>query len=120
MYDQIKFVKGILWELYHKKPEIKDYINEVLKTFNGQPSLPESFKLLDELHSKQNFRLSFWKVANEEVNYRRFFNVNDLISLKMENIETFNRTHSFILKLIKEEKINGLRKIGRASCRERV
>ncbi|RPI65533.1 MAG: malto-oligosyltrehalose synthase, partial [Ignavibacteriales bacterium] len=109
MYDQIKFVKGILWELYSRRPDIKDYINEVLKTFNGTPSSPENFKLLDELHSKQNFRLSFWKVANEEVNYRRFFNVNDLISLKMENIETFNRTHSFILKMIKEEKINGLR-----------
>jgi (1->4)-alpha-D-glucan 1-alpha-D-glucosylmutase len=109
IYNQIKFIKGTLWELYDKKPEIKDFINEALKCFNGSPSDQGGYKLLDDLHSKQNFRLSFWKAANEKINYRRFFNVNELISLKMENINTFKRTHSLILKLIQEDKINGIR-----------
>jgi (1->4)-alpha-D-glucan 1-alpha-D-glucosylmutase len=109
MYDQIKFVKGILWELYEQIPEIRVYINEVIKIYNGNPGIRESFNLMDNLLSQQNFRLSHWKVANEEINYRRFFNVNDLISLKMEYEDAFNRTHSLILRFIRENIFNGLR-----------
>ncbi len=108
-YNQIKFIKGILWELYTNNNSIKDFIDENLKIFNGIKGIPESFDLLDNLLSQQNFRLSFWKVANEEINYRRFFNVNELISLRIENEDVFNRIHSLVFKLIKEEKISGLR-----------
>ena len=108
-YNQIKFIKGILWELYSNNYNIKDFIDENLKIFNGIKGIPESFDQLDRLLSQQNFRIAFWKVANEEINYRRFFNVNELISLKVENEEVFNRIHSLVLKLIKEDKISGLR-----------
>lgn len=108
-YSQIKFIKGLLWELYNENDDIKMFIIENLKSINGIPGQPESFNFLDKILSVQHFRLAFWKVANEEINYRRFFNVNDLISLRMENEETFNRTHYLILKLIKEGKIDGLR-----------
>ncbi len=108
-YYQIKFIKGLLWQLYSENTDIKVFINENIKDFNGNAGSKDSFDLLDKLISAQNFRLSFWKVANEEINYRRFFNINELISLKMENDETFIRTHSFILRLIKDDLINGLR-----------
>ena len=108
-YNQIKFIKGILWELYTYNNSIKDFIDENLKNFNGIKNMPESFDLLDNLLSQQNFRISFWKVANEEINYRRFFNVNELISLRVENEDVFNRIHSLVFKLCKEEKISGLR-----------
>ncbi len=108
-YNQIKFIKGIIWELYSNNNSIKDFIDEDLKIFNGIKGITESFDLLDKLLSQQNFRIAFWKVANEEINYRRFFNVNELISLRVENEDVFNRIHSFILKLIREDKISGLR-----------
>ncbi len=108
-YDQIKFVKGMLWEIYNQNKEIKVSLDETLKAYNGIPGIPESFNMLDSLLMQQYYRLAYWKVANEEVNYRRFFNISDLISLRMENEETFNRTHSMIFKLIKENKINGIR-----------
>ena len=108
-YNQIKFIKGILWELYIYNNSIKDFIDENLKIFNGIKGMPESFDLLDNLLSQQYFRISFWKVANEEINYRRFFNVNELISLRVENEEVFNRIHSLVFKLCREEKISGLR-----------
>ncbi|HVO74536.1 MAG TPA: malto-oligosyltrehalose synthase, partial [Ignavibacteriaceae bacterium] len=108
-YDQIKFVKGMLWEIVNDNKEIKVSLDETIKTYNGVPGIPESFNLLDNILMQQHYRLAFWRVANEEVNYRRFFNISDLISLRMENEETFNRTHSMILKLIKENKVNGLR-----------
>jgi (1->4)-alpha-D-glucan 1-alpha-D-glucosylmutase len=108
-YNQIKFIKGIIWELYTNDNSVKDFIDENLKIYNGIKGIPGSFDLLDKLLSRQNFRIAFWKVANEEINYRRFFNVNELISLRVENENVFNRTHSFIFKLIKEEKVSGLR-----------
>jgi (1->4)-alpha-D-glucan 1-alpha-D-glucosylmutase len=108
-YNQIKFIKGIIWELFLNNNSIKDFIDENLKIYNGIKGIVGSFDLLDRLLSQQNFRIAFWKVANEEINYRRFFNVNELISLRVENENVFNRTHSFIFKLIKDEKISGLR-----------
>lgn len=108
-YNQIKFIKDLLWELYSDDDQVKMYINETLKVYNGRKEIPESFDLLDKLLSEQYFRLAYWKVANEEINYRRFFNISSLISLKIENEEVFNRTHSLIFKLIKEDIIEGLR-----------
>ncbi len=108
-YNQIKFIKNLLWELYSDDDQVKMYINETLKIYNGRKENPESFDLLDKLLSEQYFRLAYWKVANEEINYRRFFNISSLISLKVENEEVFNRTHSLIFKLVKENVIDGLR-----------
>jgi (1->4)-alpha-D-glucan 1-alpha-D-glucosylmutase len=108
-YSQIMFLKAILWELYSSNQEIKVFVDENLKIYNGEKGNPESFNNLDKLLSDQYFRLAYWKVANEEINYRRFFNVSDLISLRVENPETFYRVHSLILKFVKEEKIQGLR-----------
>jgi (1->4)-alpha-D-glucan 1-alpha-D-glucosylmutase len=108
-YSQIQFIKRILRELYNSNNDIKKFINENLDIFNGERESKSDPSLLDSILSEQLFRLSFWKVATEELNYRRFFNINGLISLKMEDERVFNNTHSFILKLLKDKKINGLR-----------
>jgi (1->4)-alpha-D-glucan 1-alpha-D-glucosylmutase len=108
-YNQIRFTKRMLWELYTKNREIKRYMDGNIRTFCGQKGNPESFNLLDSLLSEQFFRLSFWKVATEEINYRRFFNINELISLRMEDRDVFNHTHSLIFRLIEEGKVTGLR-----------
>ena len=108
-YDQIAFSKRMLWELWNSSAEIKQFIEENIKVFNGEPGNPESFNLLEGLLSEQFFRLAFWKVGNEELNYRRFFTVNDLISLRIEDEKVFETTHSLILDLVEEEKITGLR-----------
>lgn len=107
--DQINFVKGLFWELYTDNPEIKSFIDENLKIFNGEAGNSESFNRLDNLLSEQFFRLAFWKVGAEEINYRRFFTVNELISVKVENFQVFQNTHTLISKLIKEKQITGLR-----------
>jgi len=108
-YDQIKFIKTTLWELYHNNEDIRKFIKENIRIFNGKRGNPESFNLLNDLLSEQLFRLSFWKVATEEINYRRFFNINELLSLRVEDDDVFNHTHSLIFRLIEEEKITGLR-----------
>lgn len=108
-YDQISFIKGLLWELYSTNPEVKSFIETNVQIFNGEPGKPESFDLLDQLLSEQFYRLSFWKVGAEEINYRRFFTVNELISLKIEEPKVFHATHSLIKQYVDEGKFTGLR-----------
>ena len=81
-----------MWELYNSNSGIKAFVDENLQEFNGEKGIPESFNLLDDLLSQQLFRLSFWKVAAEEINYRRFFCINGLISLECR-MKTFWTTH---------------------------
>jgi (1->4)-alpha-D-glucan 1-alpha-D-glucosylmutase len=106
---EINFVKRMLWELYTGNPDIKIFIDGNVARFNGEPGKPETFDALDQLLSAQLFRLSFWKVATEEINYRRFFNINELISVRQEDENVFRATHKLILDLVRGGKFTGLR-----------
>ena len=107
--NQIKFIRHTLWEAYNSNAVIKAFVDENVRTFNGEKGKAESFNLLDDLLSQQVFRLSFWKVAAEEINYRRFFCVNGLISLKVEDEHVLNHTHGLIFDLIAKRVVTGLR-----------
>ncbi|MBW7957654.1 MAG: malto-oligosyltrehalose synthase [Deltaproteobacteria bacterium] len=99
--DQAVFVKRMLWELYTGNRDFRFQLDESLAAFNGSPGDPESYNLLDKLLSEQSFKLAFWKVAAEETNYRRFFNINGLITLRTEDEEVFEKTHALILRLLR-------------------
>jgi (1->4)-alpha-D-glucan 1-alpha-D-glucosylmutase len=107
--NQIRTAKKTLRDLYENNPEIRAFVDANVEAFNGRKGNPASFNLLDHLLSEQVFRLSFWKVASEEINYRRFFNINELISLRIQEREVFEKSHSLIFKLVDEGKITGLR-----------
>ena len=107
--DQVLFVKRMLWELYQESEAFRKFLYNNLAAFNGEKGNPESFDLLDKLLYEQFYRLAFWKVGTEEINYRRFFYVNDLISLHMQNDEVFSETHTLIQQLLQQKKFNGLR-----------
>ncbi len=107
--DQIVFAKSMLWELYTTDGEIRTFFDENVAQFNGRPGNPESFNALDQLLGHQFYRLSFWKVATEEINYRRFFNINELISVRIEDARVFDATHALVFALIREGKMTGLR-----------
>ncbi|MFW6185810.1 MAG: malto-oligosyltrehalose synthase [Halobacteriota archaeon] len=108
-YDKPGFVKRMLWELYTKNEDIKDFIDHNVLLFNGTVGESQSFELLETLLREQLFRLSFWKVASEEINYRRFFSINELICLRVEDEEVFNYTHSLVLDMLKKGKFSGIR-----------
>ncbi|AFZ34739.1 maltooligosyl trehalose synthase [Stanieria cyanosphaera PCC 7437] len=108
-YDQLNFVKSLLWETYTQNPEVEEFIQNNLQEFNGEVDNSESFNLLDNLLSEQFYRLSFWKVGAEEINYRRFFTVNELISVKVEEAKVFQTTHELIERFVKEKKFTGVR-----------
>ncbi|HKN18245.1 MAG TPA: alpha-amylase family glycosyl hydrolase, partial [Dissulfurispiraceae bacterium] len=104
-----EIIKKRLFKLYVDSSGIKDHIDANVKIFNGSKGDPKSFDLLDGLLNAQIWRLSYWRVAMEEINYRRFFDINDMAALKMENHEVFAETHKLIFKLISEGKVTGLR-----------
>ncbi|MBF0526754.1 MAG: malto-oligosyltrehalose synthase, partial [Deltaproteobacteria bacterium] len=108
-FNQIKLIHRTLWELYNGNAVIRALIDESVRTFNGEKGKAESFNLLDDLLSQQVFRLSFWKVAAEEINYRRFFCVNGLISLRVEDERVLDHTHGLIFDLIERRIVTGLR-----------
>ncbi|MGA1865263.1 MAG: malto-oligosyltrehalose synthase [bacterium] len=108
-YDQVKHAKGMLWKLYTQNPGIKAFMDANILFFNGEKGQADSFTHLDDLLAEQPFRLSFWKVAAEEINYRRFFSINDLISLRVEDESVFTFTHELIFKLVNDKKFDGLR-----------
>lgn len=89
--------------------EVQPAIEQALKAINGKPGDPKSFDLLHELLESQPYRLAFWRVSGEEINYRRFFDVNDLAGLRMENPAVFAETHCLIRSLLAKKQVTGLR-----------
>src|SRR5579884_3977836 len=76
--------------------EVRDHLAAVVALYNGNPDDPRSFDLLDQLLDDQSYRLSSWRVASDEINYRRFFDINELAALRMERAEVFLATHKLI------------------------
>ncbi len=107
--DQVLFVKQMLWELYSSVEEYKTFLDENLTVFNGSKGNTKSFNSLDRLLADQHFRFAFWKVATQEINYKRFFTVNNLIALRSELDRVFSYTHALILRSVREGIFSGLR-----------
>jgi (1->4)-alpha-D-glucan 1-alpha-D-glucosylmutase len=100
---QMILAKDWLWDLYQKDDVIREFIDGNVSTFNTDVNL------LDALLSEQWFQFTYWRVATKEINYQRFFNINELISLRMEDEEVFRYIHGLVLGLLKEGNIDGLR-----------
>ncbi|GAC1431726.1 MAG: malto-oligosyltrehalose synthase [Terriglobales bacterium] len=92
-----------------QSPEISEFIETTVQEFNGKPGDPTSFNELHELIKTQAYRLAYWRVAADDINYRRFFDINDLAGLRMENEEVFEITHRFVFDLLRSGVIDGLR-----------
>ncbi|HSM81159.1 MAG TPA: malto-oligosyltrehalose synthase [Nodosilinea sp.] len=107
--DQAQFAKGLLWDVYQDSDAVREFIDQNLVIFNGTPDQPSSFDLLDELLSEQFYRLAFWKVGAEELNYRRFFTVNELICLKVDDPQVFEQTHRLIAQMVETGQFTGVR-----------
>lgn len=94
-------IKRRLVALMERCPPLQPFIETNVSQFNSMPDDPRSFDLLDDLLNDQAYRLSYWRVASDEINYRRFFDVNELAALSMEKPEVFAATHGLILRLLR-------------------
>lgn len=102
-------IKRRLKRLCDECPAVLDFIQENIVIFNGRRGDPRSFDLLDELLQHQAYRLSFWRVAADEINYRRFFDVNELAAVCMERPEVFTAAHALVLQLMRDGQLDALR-----------
>ena len=92
-----------------ERPGVAEAIDHALARFNGSPGEPDSWKELNALIQDQNWRAAHFRVAADDINYRRFFDINDLAGLRMELPEVLEPAHSLVLKLVSEGKLDGLR-----------
>jgi (1->4)-alpha-D-glucan 1-alpha-D-glucosylmutase len=101
--------KRRLAALCEQSATVARWIEGNVLVLNGTPGAPGSFDALHELIKAQPYRLAFWPVAADDINYRRFFDINDLAALRQENDKVFHDTHEFVLQLLRDGKIDGLR-----------
>ena len=98
-----------LEELIANSESVRQTTEDAFSVLNGEPGEPRSFDGLHRLLEAQPYRLAFWRVSGEEINYRRFFDVNDLVGLRMEDPRVFADTHRLIRKLLANGDVTGLR-----------
>jgi len=101
--------KRRLARLCSRSVPVKQFITHAVEVLNGTRGDPRSFDPLDTLLRAQPYRLSYWRVAGDEINYRRFFDVDHLAALRMDDARVFEETHRLVLNWLKEGVIEGLR-----------
>src|SRR5216684_1630749 len=102
-------IKNRLLALAESSPAVRAAIDASLKEINGIKGDSHSFDRLERLLEEQAYRLSFWHVATDEINYRRFFDINELAAIRVEEPEVFEAVHRLTLRLVQQRLITGLR-----------
>jgi len=102
-------LKRRLQALCTERPEVMAAINEEAEAFNGSKGEPRTFDRLHELVEAQPYRLAYWRVAADEINYRRFFDINDLACLSVELPAVFADIHALVRQLVTSGDLQGLR-----------
>jgi (1->4)-alpha-D-glucan 1-alpha-D-glucosylmutase len=98
-----------LARLATESSDIGMHIADAVRRANGVPGDRESFDLLHSLLEHQAYRLAYWRTAIDEINYRRFFDINQLVGLRVEEPQVFDETHRFIHRQVADRHITGLR-----------
>jgi (1->4)-alpha-D-glucan 1-alpha-D-glucosylmutase len=108
-YRETAIIQRRLRTLTAASPEARDYVAAAVRRYNGEPGKPESFAFLDALIGEQSYRLAYWQVAADEINYRRFFDINDLAAIRTERPEVFEAAHRVPFRLLAAGHIHSLR-----------
>jgi (1->4)-alpha-D-glucan 1-alpha-D-glucosylmutase len=101
--------KRRLATLMEASASVRMAVEQTVTAFNGQRGDPRSFDALEALLARQAYRLSYWRVATDEINYRRFFDINQLAAIRVEEPEVFSAVHEIILELLATGCVTGLR-----------
>jgi (1->4)-alpha-D-glucan 1-alpha-D-glucosylmutase len=104
-----RFLKETLWRIYEQDVRFHEALDRAIERLNGEKGKTESFNGLDDLLDRQWYRLAYWRIASEKINYRRFFDVTDLVGVRVENPEVFEARNRRTLELIAEGRVSGLR-----------
>jgi (1->4)-alpha-D-glucan 1-alpha-D-glucosylmutase len=108
-YREQRIARRRLGHLVDKRPAIHAALDQALVEINGTRGIPSSFDRLEELLNAQCYRLAYWRVASDEINYRRFFDINELAAIRVEDPRVFRRVHRLVADLIAKNFATGLR-----------
>ena len=108
-YREKEVIRRRLSTVIAEHPILRQFLLENLRLLNGIKHAPRTFDVLDHLVNHQAYRLAYWRVAAEEINYRRFFDINQLAAIRIELPEVFQAAHQKIFELLISGAVNGLR-----------
>jgi (1->4)-alpha-D-glucan 1-alpha-D-glucosylmutase len=108
-YREKEIVKKRLGALLEASDEVRGAVDAVVSELNGRRGEPRSFDRLEALLSEQGYRLSHWRVASDEINYRRFFDINELAAVRVEEPAVFEALHALPLRLVEQGVVSGFR-----------
>src|ERR1700733_8602333 len=98
-----------LRQLMAQDPKVGEFIAQNLNGLQGQANDPSRFFSFETILAQQHYLLAYWQNVNEEINYRRFFTINDLVGQRMQDPLVFEATHALILRMIEQSSLDGLR-----------
>jgi len=104
-----EIAKRRLATLVDSSRTVREALVESLSAINGRKGEPRSFDQLERLLADQAYRFSHWRVAADEINYRRFFDINELAAIRVEDPEVFAPVHALIFDLVRTGQISGMR-----------
>ncbi len=102
-------IKRRLAALTAADANVREGLAAELAISNGRPGDPRSFDRLEAVLAEQAYRLCHWRVASDEINYRRFFDINDLAAIRVEDPAVFEATHELAFRLVERGWVTGLR-----------
>lgn len=108
-YREKEVIRRRLAQVLTDNPPLHSFLLDNIQIINGTKGQARSFDVLDTLVSNQAYRLSYWRVAAEEINYRRFFDINQLAAIRMEQPGVFQEANQKIFDLLATEAVTGLR-----------
>jgi (1->4)-alpha-D-glucan 1-alpha-D-glucosylmutase len=108
-YREKEVIKRRTATLVESNEAVRQALLDSLQHLNGSRGNTRSFDALERFLGEQVYRLSFWRVAADEINYRRFFDINELAAIRVEDREVFMPVHAILFDLVREGWITGLR-----------
>ncbi len=109
MSRRAQHLKQSLAAAARDRPAVRAAIRCAVEQLNGSPGSKDSWTKLNLLIQDQHWRVAHFRVAGDDINYRRFFDNNELAGLRMELPDVFDHAHTLVLRLLKEGKLDGLR-----------
>jgi (1->4)-alpha-D-glucan 1-alpha-D-glucosylmutase len=106
---QFESLRQRLRQLLSNDAKVNDFVQQNLRGIDGNPKEPSTFSSLESLLAQQHYVLAYWQNVNEEINYRRFFTINDLVGMRMQDPLVFDATHAMVLRMVEQKALAGLR-----------
>ena len=107
--QRAKDLQAELAALVGERPDVREALEAAVSRLNGEPGQRDTWRGLDLLIQDQHWRAAHSRVAADDINYRRFFSINELAGLRMELPELFEHAHRFVFELLREGVLDGLR-----------